>query len=453
MFRAADPPAVSHAGLDGRQKLVVALAGITRSASGGMLGTALSVYVGRAGSPLAVGLLSAGFFAGMTVFAPLWGAVGDLTGRRKELLVVVSVATTALAGAFLFVVGSVPGLVTMRAVYAVFAVGFGPLMISIVGTLAGREHRGRSAGFFSSAVAAGDMGGQALVGALLGLVAPSRLFVLIAGIGLLATAIAAFIADPDTRTETPGEGPTLGAVFGSARHRLLPTPAERAAFRRSGLTTLYGALALRHASVKGVGALVPIYLLSNVGVTEPIMGLLLMISSAAQVLLMSLFGRAADVGSRKRLILLGFAASGGYGLFMAAAAVLDGPLRLLVAAIAHLSIAVGFSSMDLGIIALVSDAVPPSREAAFVGLRSTAAGLGGVVGPLVVGAFATAFGFVPTFVAAGLFVIVPVALVEGTLVEPERRSGAPPNLRSVEVQTELARPPGAFRNGASEREG
>jgi hypothetical protein len=38
-----------------------------------MLGTALVVYVGRAGSPLAVGLLSAAFFAGMMVFSPLWG--------------------------------------------------------------------------------------------------------------------------------------------------------------------------------------------------------------------------------------------------------------------------------------------------------------------------------------------------------------------------------------------
>jgi MFS family permease len=442
----ADAPRVSETGFGRGQKLVVALAGVTRAASGGMLGTALAVYVGRAGSPFAVGLLSTGFFAGLMVFAPLWGALGDLTGRRKQLLVVVSVATTALAGGFLLVVGSVPGLVGMRAAYATFAVGFGPLMLSIVGALAGHERRGRSAGFFSSSVAAGDMGGQALVGVLLGLLAPSELFLVVAAFGLVATAVAAFVADPDARGGAPASDDLLPAgLFERVRRRLLPTPGERAELRRTGLTTLYGALALRHAAVKGVGALVPIYLLAAVRVSETTMGLLLTVSPAAQILLMTLFGRVADVGSRKRLVLLGLAVSGGFGVFMAGASLVDGPARLVAAGAAFLSVAVGFSAMDIGVIALVGDAVPASREAAFIGLRSTAAGVGGVVGPLAVGALASVVGFAPAFAVSGLFAVLAAVLVWRTLVEPDRQSPAAAGLQSVETATGIARPPGAHR--------
>lgn len=430
-------------GLRTRQKVVVALAALTRSASGGMLGTALAVYVGRGGPPLAVGLLSTGFFAGQMVFAPLWGALGDLTGRRKTLLVVVSVGSTALAGAFLLVVGNVPGLVTMRAVYAIFAVGFGPLMISIVGALAGHDRRGRSAGFFSSAVAAGDMGGQLLVGVLLGLLAPTALFLVVATVGFLATIVATFVADPDADDRDGDAG--VAALLVRARDRLLPTPAERAEFRRTGLTTLYAALALRHASVKGVGALVPIYLLRVVGVSAPTMGLLLTVSPAAQVVLMRTFGRLADLGGRKRLVLLGVGVSGGYGLLMASASLFGGPARLLLAGAGSLSVAVGFSAMDIGVIALVSDAVAPSREAAFLGLRSTAAGLGGVVGPLVVAGLATVVGFAPAFALAGLFTVLPASLVRLTLVEPERPTDVPATLRTVETTTDIAHPPGTHR--------
>ena len=79
---------------DGRRKLVVGLVGAVQAASGGMLGTALVVYVGRDSSPFAVSMLATVFFVSSMIFSPLWGAVGDLFERRRTLLFGFSVATS-----------------------------------------------------------------------------------------------------------------------------------------------------------------------------------------------------------------------------------------------------------------------------------------------------------------------------------------------------------------------
>lgn len=429
---AANAGVVTAGGLDTRQKWTVGLAGATRSASGGLLATALAVYVGRDGSPLAVGLLSAAFFFSMMVFSPVWGAVGDLTGRRRGLLVLLSAATTVLALAFALA-QSVWGLVGLRGVYAAFAVGFGPLMLSLVGSMAGAARRGRAAGFFSSVVAVGDVGAQAAVGPLLVALAPAELFAVVATLSLVGTLAVARLRDPRPPN---GDDPGVAAVARRVRRQLLPTPDERRTLREEGLTWLYAALAIRHAAVKGVGSLVPIFLLTQVGVSEVVMGLLLTVGSAAQVVIMPVVGRVADRGSRKRLVVAGILVSGAYGVVLAVAALpASFALRVLVAAAGFLAIAVGFSVMDIATISLVGDAVAPDREAAFVGLRSTAAGAGGVVGPLLVGGLVVAVGYVPAFAATSLLAVVAAAVVAVTLVEPDRQTGVDREASTVEVPT------------------
>lgn len=96
-----------------RDELTIGLAGIARAGVGGTLATALAVFVGRQGSPLAVSLLSAVFFLSLAGCSPRWGALGGLTGRLRALLVVASLPTTVTIAGFL-VVQSVTGVVTLR---------------------------------------------------------------------------------------------------------------------------------------------------------------------------------------------------------------------------------------------------------------------------------------------------------------------------------------------------
>ncbi|MFB6074648.1 MAG: MFS transporter [Haloarculaceae archaeon] len=436
---------MTASGLVGRQRVVIGLAGATQAASGGMLGTALVVYVGRTGSPLAVSMLATAFFVSSMLFAPLWGAVGDLLGRRRALLALSALTSLVTLGFLL--VRSVWGFVGLRGLWAVFAVAFGPLMLSIVQSLVGRTHRGRSIGFVSSTAAAGDVGAQLSVGVLLGVLAPSSLFLVIGALSLLATALVAAL---DDSAAAPDPLSTRDLVA-NVRTRLVPDASERRRLRRTGLTWLYAGLALRHTAIKGIGALVPIYLVGRLGLPAAVMGGILAIGPAAQVGFMPLFGRLADRGNRKRLVVVGILLSAVYTLVLAASALPAGrALRAAVAAIGFVVIAAGFSAMDVGTVSIIGDSVPRDRESAFVGLRSTAAGIGGVLGPSIVGVTATLLGFPTAFAVASVFAFAAALLVAITLEEPTRTTPAPTALRTIETNTGVTQVPGMHR-GENER--
>jgi len=432
-----------------RQTVAVGLAAMTRAAGGGMLATALVVYVGRDGNPLAVSMLSTAFFFSMMVWTPVWGALGDLTGRRRSLLVVAGGLTTLATLGFL-VVDSTWGIIGLRGVYAAFAVGFGPLMLTIVGRLAGRERRGRASGFLSSSLAAGDMVGQATVGFLLGLVAPSRLYAIVAGLALAATVAVAFVDDAGApidggessataTTDGDADDPlTLRALLRGVRERLVPDADQRATLREFGLGPLYASLALRHVAVKGIGSLVPIFLVARLGVSEPTMGLLLTVSSGGQILFMTLFGRLADARSRKALVVGGMGVSGLYGVLLAVATLPDAvTLRIALAALGFVAIAAGFSAMDIGTITLVSETVPPVYESEFVALRSTASGIGGVLGPTLVGTTVLLTNYRVAFLLAGGLAVLAAVWAALAVVEPGRTG---PSDAAPDVETALGVP-------------
>jgi MFS family permease len=420
-----------------------------------MLATALAVYLGRAGSPFAVSALSTALFFSVMVFTPLWGALGDLTGRRRTLLVVASGGATVAAAGFLVVDGVWP-TVALRGVYAAFAVGVSPLLLTIAGALAGEEHRGRAAGAYSSAMAAGDVGAQLLVGLLVASVAPPAVFGVVAGLSLAATLIVTRIDDPFAR---PGESVAVGDGGGpedraasrtltdrggavrtlvrGVRERLVPAPSERAALREAGLTWLFGGLVLRHACVRGVSALVPLFLLVELGVSEVVMGLLLTVSPLGQVAFMPLFGRMADEGPRRRVLLVGFLASAVYPVLLALSTLPDGSTSVGLAVLGFLAVAVGFSGLDIGVITVLGGVVPPERESAFLGLRATAGGLGGVVGPTLVGAGVVLLGYRPAFLLAGAGATVATLVVARTLPEPR---GPPAAGGIVRVESSLGSP-------------
>jgi MFS family permease len=438
---------VSGTRLRGLQKLLVGLVGTARGASNGMLATALVVFVGRDGSLFAVSMLATVFHFGAMVFSPLWGAIGDATGRRHILLVAISAATTATAFAFA-VVDGVWGLIGLRAVYSAFVAGFAALVFSVVGALGGPERRGRATGFFKSATAVGNMGSKVVIGVLLGLLARSQVFLVVGVLGLFATAALVPVDDPLAST---AESPTLRSILAEVRSRLLPDAAERARLRETGLSWLYAGLALRHVAVKGVGSLVPIYLLGEVGVSEVLMGVLLALGPAAQIVLNPYFGRLVDRSDRKRIIVLGIAASGAYGLVLAAASLPSSSgARIALAASSFFFIAAGFSAMDIGVIAFIGDSVPQTHESEFVGLRATVSGIGGVLGPTLVGVTAAMAGYRVAFALVSALAFLGAALAHRRLDEPERETPPSERFRGFESGAGLARPPGHHRGDGGE---
>ncbi len=394
--------------------MVIAVAGATRFATGIMMGTGMAVYVGEVGSEFAVSMVLTAYFLGMTLFAPAWGAVADVTGRRRAVLILTGAMAT-LAVLPLVVVRGVWAPIGLRLLYAVFAVGFMPVMLAIVSERGGREGRGQSIGFFNSARGAGHASGQVLAGVLLGLLAPAALYGVLAGLSLVATVAALFVTDP---THDPDGDPTVGEVLAEVRRRLLPAAEDREHLRENGLRWLYVALALRNMTVLGVMSLMPVYLTGPVGVSEALMGTLLAINPAGQTAFMYLFGRVADSAGRKPLIVAGMAGSGVFAL-VAAAATLPGAVavRAAVAAAAFVVIAAAFSAMTTGALAFIGDVAPAARESELMGLRSTAKGVGGVLGPPLLGGVATVAGIQAAFAVGSSLALAAAGLAAAALVE------------------------------------
>lgn len=400
------------------QRVLIAAAGAANKGTAILMGTAMAVLIGRRGSPFAVSMVFTTFWFGLMVFSPVWGAIADVTGRRRAVLVLTGVLST-VAILPLAVVSGVWLPIFFRGLFAVFAAGFFPVMLTIVSERGGAEARGQSIGFLTAARAVGLMAGQFLAGLLLGVAPPAVLFLVVAGIAAIVVVTVPFVEDP---APSPAEPPTFARVRAEIRARLLPTDPERGLPRTNGLRWLFVAILLRNLTVLGIGSLLPIYLVAEIGVSEYLMGILLAINPAAQMGFMYLLGRVADATGRKPLIVVGVASSGLHGLVMAAALLpATVTVRAVVAGIGFLVLAAGFSALVIGSVAFIGDVAPADRESELMGLRETFRGLGGVVGPAAFGIAATVAGYQATFVTGSLLAFVGTGLVLRFLVESHGR--------------------------------
>jgi MFS family permease len=202
------------------------------------------------------------------------------------------------------------------------------------------------------------------------------------------------------------------------KRRLLPAKADREHLRTNGLRWLYVALALRNMTVLGVMSLMPVYLTGPVGVSAVLMGAILAINPAGQAVFMVVFGRIADAAGRKPLVVAGMAGSGLFGILAGLASLpATGGLRIAVAVLAFVTIAAAFSAMTTGALAFIGDVAPADRESELMGLRSTAKGVGGVLGPPLLGGVATVAGMRTAFLGGSVLALLAAGLAALALTE------------------------------------
>lgn len=344
---------------DQRQQSPIAVAATANKGTAILMGTVMAVYIGRVGSPFAVSLVFTVYWFGLMVGSPLLGAIADITGRRVILIVTAALATFVILPLSVF--DSIWAFLTLRGIFAIFAAGFLPVILTTVSERGGTDSRGQSLGFVNGALAIGSMGGQLLAGTLLGVLVPRGVYLVTAGIGAVGAIASAFIVDPRADWTI---GYTLGGFLTELRTRLVPRAGERRYLRSHGLRWLYIPVLLRNMTVLGTSSLLPIYLVADVGVSEVVMGAVFAINPLAQMV----FGAA-------------------------------------------------FSAKTTGSYAFIGDVAPDEHESKLMGLYSTARGLGGVVGPVLLGGLATVASYEIVFAAGSTLALIAALIVARYLIE------------------------------------
>lgn len=395
------------------QRLVVVLTAAGNKATNILMATVMAVYIGRIGSPFAVSLVLAVFFFGQMVFAPIWGAVADVTGQRQAVLVASS-ALAALSILPLVVVDGIVAQLAFRTLFAIFVAGFLPVMFTIMNEHGGTTDRGAAVGLFGSAAAAGSVFGRGASGPMIEQLTPSSVYLLTAGLGGLVAVGCLFVTDPTPRPEKDGQKFSV-----QLRQRLFPGVDEGTTLLRfNGLHWLYVASFFRNTTVIGMASLLPVYLVSELGLSAVAMGVILGINPAIQMIGMYSLGKFSDMSGRKGLITGGLAGSGLSALLVAGAAAFPSVRgRAIVATLGLITLGLAFSGLQTGSVTFIGDVAPSERESELIGLRSTFRGFGGVVGPPLLGVGATVVGYGTAFVAASFLSFLGAALVFRGLVE------------------------------------
>lgn len=386
--------------------------------------TALAIIIGRAGgSAFEVSMVVTIHFLGLLLFAPVWGAVADVTGRRRKVLLWTSALAT-LTLVLLAVTNSIWNLIGIRGLFAVFIAAYAPITFTIVSERGGVSRRGRWLGEFNSARSLGFALGQLLSGVFLAVLTSMAIFLMLAVVYFVVFLTVLLMEDP---TPDPSKTASPSRIASEVKARLLPVDKERGEFRTNGLHYLYGATVLHSITFFGILGLLPVYLTQEVGVSEVLMGIFLAMNPGGRTAFMYVFGRVADVRGRKSMIIWGLVGSGLFALVIAAATYPETMLhRKLIAGAGFLLGAMALSAYTVGSLAIIGDNASIDRESGLMGLRDTALGVGGVLGPGLFGGVVTLFDYESALVAWSFFAFLGAVLVAKGLTETAKWSAATP---------------------------
>lgn len=394
------------------QRTAIALGGASQFGAIMFLGTAMAVYVGERASPFAVSMVLSSYFVGMVVFAPAWGVIADVTGRRRAVMLLVSVAATLVLVPLVFV-EDVWLQIGFRGVFSVFTAGFLPIMLTLVSERGRGQNRGRSIGFFTSMRSIGAASSQFTAGVLLGFLFPSQLYVFAVGISAITVLSVLLLEDP---TPDAREQLDRRELLARIHERILPTAMIRRLEER--LRWLYVILVVRNVTVMGVMSLMPVYLLQDVGSSEYAMGVILGLGPAIQIVSMYVVGSLSEGVGRKPLLVVGAAGSAFFPLIVTAALVAPEVLvREVIVGSGFVVKALSYSALTIGSVTFIGDVADEFNESELMGLRSTAKGVGGIIGPALIGGVATVFSIEAAFVVGGVLLVVGVAVFASRLTE------------------------------------
>ncbi len=340
-----------------------------------------------------VGLLSTSFSLMQFLFSPVWGRLSDRIGRRPIILL--GLAGSCASYLVLAVASSLAVVFLARIVGGIAGANI-PTAQAYIADVTTPENRAKGMGLVGAAFGLGFIFGPAIGGILSHFGPSAPMWVASALCG--ANLVAAYFLLPESRS-VDSTRRTLGRM--EALHRAM---ADR---RLILLLALYFIVT---AAFSGFEATFALFSERRFGFTVATIGYLFAFIGGTLALVQGvLVGRVVKRVGEARLIPVAIAVIGiGIGLIPFA-----WTLPALLAAVATLAVGMGFNGPALS--AMVSRLTHADDQGGMLGLASSLASLGRVVGPAWGGFLFDAWGMTTPYLSAAAFMFVAVGVAVASL--------------------------------------
>jgi MFS transporter, DHA1 family, tetracycline resistance protein len=344
-------------------------------------------------SGFAVGLLGTSFSLMQFLFSPLWGRFSDRIGRRPIILL--GLAGSCASYLVLALAQSLAVIFFARIVGGIAGANI-PTAQAYIADVTTPENRARGMGLVGAAFGLGFIFGPALGGVLshFGPSAPMWCASALCGANLLA----AYLLLPESRHANP-DRVTLGRM-----------EAVRRATRDRRLVLLLALYFIVTAAFSGFEATFALFSERRFGFTIATIGYLFAFIGATLALVQGmLVARAVRLVGEARLIPMAISVIGlGIGLVPFA-----GSVPALLAAVGTLAVGMGFNGPALS--SMVSRLTHADDQGGMLGLASSLASLGRVVGPAWGGFLFDNFGMSTPYLSAAMIMFMAVAVAVASL--------------------------------------
>jgi DHA1 family multidrug resistance protein-like MFS transporter len=337
-----------------------------------------------------------------TFFAPIWGTIGDLYGRKPMILRAMLGASVVIT--LMGFVKNVQQLLILRALQGILGGFVGPSM-ALVTTSVPEEFLGFSIGFFQTSMVAGGIVGPLFGGILADMMGYRQIFKL-TGLCAFISAMTVLILVKEERRTNSREGNTYGLRENISFF-----------FHSKELLTIAFSIFVMQFGIMLVEPVLPLFI-STLGVRKNILstvtGLIFSSTGIVNIFATPLWGKRADKkGYKSTLIICMLGASLCYipHAFVRNAYQL-GVLRIILGIF---SSGVGPSTQSI-----IAYNVPAERRGGVYGLANSASLLANLIGPATGGVLAGAIGIRRSFLLTSFFVLTSWLLVRAIVKEPVR---------------------------------
>jgi DHA1 family multidrug resistance protein-like MFS transporter len=335
-----------------------------------------------------------------TFFAPIWGTIGDLYGRKPMILRAMFGASVVIT--LMGFVKNVHQLLILRALQGILGGFVGPSM-ALVTTSVPEELLGFSIGFFQTSMIAGGIVGPLFGGILADIMGYRQIFKL-TGLCAFISAMTVLVLVKEERRNNLKEGNTYGLRENISFF-----------FHSKELLTIAFSIFVMQFGIMLVEPVLPLFI-STLGVKKKVLatvtGLIFSSTGIVNIFATPLWGKRADKkGYKSTLIICMLGAS----LCYIPHALVRNAYQLGV-----LRIILGIFSSGVGpsTQSIIAYNVPPERRGGVYGLANSASLLANLIGPATGGVLAGAIGIRSSFLLTSFFVLTSWLLVRAIVKEP-----------------------------------